>query len=234
MLEVGPLDAFYGDSHIVQQVALAVGDGDGVAVLGRNGVGKSTLFKSIMNAGPRAVGSIRHRGEDITALPGFRRARHGLGLVPEDRRIYPHLTVQENIAMGLNAVRAGVEPYDLAEIFRLFPLLDGLRTRRGFELSGGQQQLLAVARAVIARPDCLLLDEPTEGLAPVIVEALAAQLNAIRRSNGMALLLAEQNVWFARTCTDRLYLLDSGQVVFEGDWAAFDARDDLKRRYLAV
>ncbi len=234
MLEVGPLNAFYGDSHIVQDVTVSIADGEGVAILGRNGVGKTTLFKSIMNGGPRVVGPILHRGEEITTLPSFQRARRGLGLVPEDRRIYPHLTVAENIAMGGHAARPGVAPYSVEDVLALFPMLANLRQRLGFELSGGQQQLLAIARAMLARPEFLLLDEPTEGLAPVIVEQLARQLIAIRRENGTALLVAEQNVRFARLCTERLYLIDSGRVVFDGPWASFDARPDLQQRYLAV
>lgn len=234
MLEVGPLNAFYGDSHIVQNVAITVNESEGVAIVGRNGVGKTTLFKGIMNGGPRVIGSIRHRGEEIAALPGFRRARRGLAFVPEDRRIYPHLTVVENIEMGRHAVRPDVAPSGLDEVLSLFPMLGDLRKRLGFELSGGQQQLLAIARAMFSRPDCLLLDEPTEGLAPVIVEQLARQLLEVRQRNGTALLVAEQNVRFARICTDRLYLIDSGRVVFDGTWAAFDARADLQERYLAI
>lgn len=234
MLEVGPIDAFYGDSYIVQAVRLNVGAGEGVAILGRNGAGKSTTMKAIMAGGPRVVGPIVHRGESIAHLADFARARRGLGLVPEDRRIYPHLTVAENIAMGRHATRPGATPYTLDEIFAFFPALRDLSGRLGFELSGGQQQLLAVARAVVARPDCLLLDEPTEGLAPVLVEALAEQINGIRAADGMALLLTEQNVWFARRSTTRLYLLDSGRVVFGGTWDAFDQRPDLQARYLAV
>lgn len=234
MLDVGPIDAFYGDSYIVQGVRLTVGEGEGVAILGRNGAGKSTTMKAIMAGGPRVVGPVLHRGTSIVHLADYERARRGLGLVPEDRRIYPHLTVAENIAMGRHAARPGTTPYSVDEIFTLFPVLADLSKRLGFELSGGQQQLLAVARAVVARPDCLLLDEPTEGLAPVLVEALARQIEHIRAVDGMALLLTEQNVWFARRSTTRLYLLDSGRVVFEGSWAEFDERPDLQSRYLAL
>ncbi len=234
MLEVGPIDAFYGDSYVVQAVRLSVREGEGVAILGRNGAGKSTTMKAIMAGGPRVVGPMLHRGQAISDLADFERARRGLALVPEDRRIYPHLTVSENIAMGRHAARPGVTPYSLDEIFGFFPLLRDLANRLGFELSGGQQQLLAVARAVVARPDCLLLDEPTEGLAPVLVEALARQINGIRAEDRMALLLTEQNVWFARQSTTRLYLLDSGRVVFEGSWDDFDRRPDLQSRYLAL
>ena len=234
MLEAGPLNLFYGDSHIIQDVSISVADGEGVAILGRNGAGKTTLFKGIMNAGPKAIGPILHRGEDISALPAFARARRGLGLAPEDRRIYPHLTVAENIQMARHAVRPGSATFSLEEVYGFFPMLRDLGHRMGFELSGGQQQVLAIARAIYARPDCLLLDEPTEGVAPVIVQDIARQLAKMRRNNGTTLLLTEQNVWFARACTDRLYLLDSGRIVFEGDWAEFDANPELKLRYLAV
>ncbi len=234
MLEAGPLDLFYGDSHIIQKVSISVANGESVAVLGRNGAGKTTLFKGLMNGGPRVEGAIKHRGDDITDLPAFARARRGIGLVPEDRRIYAHLTVAENIRMGRHAGRPGVAPFELDEVFDFFPMLRELEHRLGFELSGGQQQVLAMARTMYCRPDCMLLDEPTEGLAPVIVQDIAKQLKAMRKTNGTTLLLAEQNIWFARNCTERLYLLDSGRIVFEGDWAAFDAGPELNQRYLAV
>ena len=228
MLDVGPIDAFYGDSHIVQAVALHVAAGEGVAVIGRNGAGKTTVLKSVMNAGPSVRGPVRYDGVDLGAMPPDQRARLGFGLIPEDRRIYAHLTVQENVEMGLHGTQPGTPPWGIDEVMAMFPILEGLRGRRGFELSGGQQQVLAIARAVIARPRLLLLDEPTEGLAPVIVEQLAGRINAIRAQTGVGLLLAEQNVWFARTCTARLYLLDSGRVVFSGSWAEFDADPGLK------
>lgn len=234
MLEVGPLNLFYGDSHIIQDVSISVADGEGVAILGRNGAGKTTLFKGIMNGGPLARGPISHRGSDIVGLPAFARARLGLGLVPEDRRIYRHLTVSENIQMGRHAVRPGTQPYALEEVLEFFPMLRDLKDRQGFELSGGQQQVLAIARTIFSRPDCLLLDEPTEGVAPVIVQDIARQLSLMHKNNGTTLLLTEQNVWFARSCTDRVYLLDSGRIVFSGSWDEFDADAGLKTRYLAV
>jgi ABC-type branched-subunit amino acid transport system ATPase component len=234
MLDAGPLDMFYGDSHIIQGVSVAVKEGEGIAILGRNGVGKSTLLKGLMGGGPTVRGPIRHGGSDIGKMPNFERARLGFGFVPEDRRIYPHLTVAENIEMSGHALRKGASPHTLEEIYGFFPMLRDLAQRLGFELSGGQQQVLAIARAVYARPNCLLLDEPTEGIAPVIVEEIAERLIEMRRASGVTLILAEQNVWFARACTTRLYLLDSGRVVFAGDWAEFDARPELSARYLAV
>ena len=205
-----------------------------VGFVGRNGVGKSTLLKGLMAGGPLVRGPIRHEGAEIGRLSNFERARRGFGFVPEDRRIYPHLTVAENIAMSGHAVRTGAAPHTLDEIYGFFPMLRGLSNRLGFELSGGQQQVLAIARAVYARPGCLLLDEPTEGIAPVIVEEIAERLIEMRRASGLTLVLAEQNVWFARACTTRLYLLDSGRVVFAGSWPEFDAQPELSARYLAV
>ena len=225
---------FYGDSHIIQSVSIAVETGEGIAILGRNGVGKTTLLKGLMSGGPKVHGPIRHEGVDISKLSCFERARRGLGLVPEDRRIYPHLTVAENIAMGRHAVRPGSEPHTLEEIYNFFPMLRGLANRLGFELSGGQQQVLAIARAIYARPSCLLLDEPTEGIAPVIVEEITELLVNMRRTSGVTLILTEQNIRFARACTTRLYLLDSGCVMFGGNWSEFDSRPELSARYLAV
>lgn len=234
MLEVKSLEAFYGDSHIVQSASFQVGQGEGVAILGRNGAGKSTILKSIMNAGPRIEGKISFAGQALGDMPFFRRARLGLGLVPEDRRIYPHLTVLENIAMARHAARDGVAPYAPEDMIARFSMLEGLEERFGFQLSGGQQQLLAVARTMLARPQCLLLDEPTEGLAPVIVERLADDIRRLRERDGMSLLLTEQNVWFSRHCTERCIVIDSGRIVFSGAWSEFDDNKDIQNRYLAV
>ncbi|MDX5501638.1 MAG: ABC transporter ATP-binding protein [Rhodobacterales bacterium] len=234
MLEVRALNAFYGDSHILHDVALTVGEGEGVAILGRNGAGKSTLLKSIMNAGTRISGEILLDGQSLTGVPFFRRARMGLGIVPEDRRIFPHLTVRENIAMARHAAGPGRPPYTPEEMIDLFGMLKGLEARMGTQLSGGQQQLLAIARTVLSRPRLLLLDEPTEGLAPVIVEQLANDIRQLRAHDRGALLLTEQNVWFSRQCTERCLVIDSGQIVFSGTWEAFDADPSVQNKYLAV
>jgi len=234
MLEVAGLHAWYGDSHVLQGVELSVGDGARVAVVGRNGAGKSTLFKSVLNAGPRIEGRVAFDGHDLGTLAAFRRARLGLSLVPEDRRIFPHLTVLENLSITRHAAIAGRDSLPPTELLTAFPMLGPLTRRLGTQLSGGQQQMLAVARGFLPRPRLLLLDEPTEGLAPVIVQQLARAVVDLCAANGTALLLSEQNLWFARHCTDRVHVLDSGRVVFEGDWAAFDAQPEIKNRYLAV
>ena len=234
VLKIDRIDAFYGDSQILHQVSLAVADGERVAVVGRNGAGKSTLFKSIMNAGPRVRGQVNWNGDDLGSMPSYKRARRGLALVPEDRRIFGHVTVLENIAMsryGANGEGGALAPESVIE---RFPMLVPIKDRLGGQLSGGQQQMVAVARAIAARPRLMMLDEPTEGLAPVIIEQLARDVLAVCKENGAGLLLSEQNLWFARQCTDRLYVIDTGRIMFEGDWAALDSNADIKQRYLAL
>jgi ABC-type branched-subunit amino acid transport system ATPase component len=234
MLEVSRLEAFYGDSQILHGIDITVQPGERVSVLGRNGAGKSTLMKSVMNGGPRVRGNVRWGGRDLDGLPGYARTRLGLSFVPEDRRIFPHLTVVENLKVAAHAAPAGRRPATPEAMIRQFPMLEPLRTRFGGQLSGGQQQLLAVARGLLPMPHMLLLDEPTEGLAPIIVQQMSESINAICRERRLALLLSEQNLWFARRCTERVHVLDTGRIVFSGDWAEFDARPEIKNRHLAV
>lgn len=232
LLRVTDLNAWYDGSHVLQSTALHVGVGECVALLGRNGAGKSTLMKSLLNAGPRVTGAVHFAGRTVDRLPPEDRARDGLMLVPEDRRIYVNITVEENIRLGRYAA-GDRTPLTLDDIWRLFPLLEPLKERLGYQLSGGQQQLVAVARGALARPRLLVLDEPVEGLAPVVVQEMARDIRGLRET-GMAMLISEQNLSFARACTDRLYLIDSGRIVFDGSWEAFDADPGLKDRYLAV
>jgi branched-chain amino acid transport system ATP-binding protein len=229
MLRVTELDAFYGDSHILHGISLHVSPGGRMALLGRNGAGKSTLLKSIMNAGPRIQGHVVFDNTDLARLPTFRRARLGLCLVPEDRRIFAHMTVLENIRFAMPDRTASAEA-----VLANFPMLAELGARLGGQLSGGQQQMLAMARAVAARPRLLLLDEPTEGLAPVIVEQMAADVSALAARESLTLLICEQNIWFARACTDRVTIIDSGSIVFAGDWNDFERNEEIAHRYLAV
>lgn len=234
LLDVRNCDAFYGDSHILHSVSLEIAAGSGVAVVGRNGAGKSTLFKSILAAGPKVEGSIMLNGQPLATLPSHRRAALGISLVPEDRRIFPHISVEENLRFARPAARPGQAPLDTTEIAELFPQLAGLMDRRGYQLSGGQQQLLAVARGLVPQPLLLLLDEPTEGLAPLIVKELGDQIARVRSQKKFGLLLAEQNVNFARRCTEKVYVIDTGRIVFAGGWSNFDADADLVTRHLAV
>lgn len=233
MLNVAGLDAFYDDSHIVHGATLRADTG-GVALLGRNGAGKSTFLKSIMGAGPRTSGVIEFDNGSIAELPVHKRVRRGLALVPEDRRIFPHITVRENLELARAAASPAMGAHPVEWAFRTFPLLEPLRDRLGFQLSGGQQQVLAVARGLIVRPKMLLLDEPTEGLAPVIVEQLAERVRSVVAEEGTRLLLAEQNIRFARQCTSHVYIIDAGVIVFSGSWSEFEARADVRERYLGV
>lgn len=232
LLKAQGLNAWYGGSHVLQDAGLEIAEGESVALLGRNGAGKSTLMKSLLDAGPRVAGEVRFGGQSFAGVAVEKRARDGLILVPEDRRIYADITVEENILLGRYAA-GNRKPMTLQEIWQLFPLLEPLKSRQGYQLSGGQQQLVAVARGAIARPRLLVLDEPVEGLAPVVVQDMARDIARLR-GTGMSLLISEQNLSFARACTERLYLIDSGRIVFGGTWAAFDADPALKEKYLAV
>lgn len=234
MLELDRINAFYGQAHILHDISLRLGEGERVAVVGRNGAGKSTLLKSIMNAEPVVRGEVRLDGKPLGRTSASDRVRLGMALVPEDRRIFTHITVRENIRLAQHGTERKEGLPTIDEVIDKFPLLKDLVDRMGGQLSGGQQQVLAVARAIAARPRLMLLDEPTEGLAPVIVEDLAEKIVEACEAYGIALLLAEQNLWFARQCASRVMLLDSGTLVFSGDWAEFDASSDLVERYLAV
>lgn len=233
MLEVKGLDAFYGDAHILHDVHLKVGGGQHVALLGRNGAGKSTFLKSVMNAGPSTRGEVRFEDQPLDSLPVHKRARLGIALVPEDRQIFHHLSVVENIAMARYG-QAGREALTPQQIIERFSMLKPLVARYGGQLSGGQQQLLAIARAFAGGPRLLFLDEPTEGLAPIIVEQMAGEILAICNESGAALLLCEQNIWFSRACTDYVYIIDTGRVVFHGSWDQFDANPEITQKYLSV
>jgi ABC-type branched-subunit amino acid transport system ATPase component len=234
LLEVRQIDAYYGQAHVLHQASLEIGERGRVALVGRNGAGKSTLLKSVLNAGPRVRGAIEFRGKPLLGARIYEAVRTGVMLVPEDRRILPHLTVRENIQLARHAAPAGRRPLSPEEIFDRIPLLRPLAERFGTQLSGGQQQMLAVARAVAARPYLMLLDEPTEGLAPIIVDQLADIVRKACEEDNIALLLCEQNLRFARKCTDYVYIIDSGRIVFEGDWPKFRESGDITRRYLAV
>jgi len=234
MLEVRNLHAAYGDSRVLFGLDLRVPRGAGVALLGRNGAGKSTLMKALLDAGPASTGDITLQGRALAGLGTEQRARLGLTLVPEDRRIFPNLTVRQNLELAHHALAGQRNALPVDEMGRLFPLLPPLLERLGYQLSGGQQQLVAVVRGLMASPTLLLLDEPAEGLAPKLAMDLAQEVRRAREKLGLSVLVAEQNVAYARQCTEYVYLMDSGKLVFQGDWAAFDAQPDLKTRYLAV
>lgn len=234
MLSIKNLYAYYGGGEALHGISLDAPANSRIAVLGRNGAGKTTLLKSIMNAGPTTTGTIEWQGRDLGNMDAFRRARLGLTLVPEDRRIFPHLTVRENLEIARYATSQDRPAPSLDEIIGRFGMLSNLQERMGIHLSGGQQQMVAVARGFAASPTHLLLDEPTEGLAPVIVQQLAREVRAACEARSTGLLLCEQNLWFARQCTDYVYVIDNGVIVFDGDWSTFMQREDIRTRYLAL
>ncbi len=234
MIAAEDINAFYGPSHILFDLSFSMAASERVAVVGRNGAGKSTLLKSLMNAGPRVVGEVSWHGKSLGRSAAFKRARMGLQLVPEDRRIYHHLTVRENVRIAGHARPASAPRLDPDAVIAQFPMLVPLKDRMGFQLSGGQQQILAIARAVAASPTIMLLDEPTEGVAPAIVEDMVGTIRGLCDDNGMGLLLCEQNLWFARQLTDRIVVMDTGRIAFDGTWQDFAARPEIKETHLAL
>ena len=229
MLELTDIHSYYGKSHVLEGVSLRVGEGELVTLLGRNGAGKTTTLKSIMGLVDTPAGSISLRGTPLLGQAPFQIARQGVALVPEHRGIFSILSVEENLQI---AVRRGSR-WQMADIFRWFPRLEERRRNRGNALSGGEQQMLAIARALLNDPQILLLDEPTEGLAPVIVDEIVKILKAIR-CEGLSVLLVEQNLRVCEEVADRHYILEQGQIVYTG--SADDFRDDpaVRDRYLAL
>jgi len=231
MLAVSELNHYYGGSHTLRDVGFAVPGGSCTALLGRNGVGKSTLLKCIMGVLPVRSGVIRFNGEDITGLPPHARARRGIAYVPQGREIFPRLTVEENLLTGFSASmkRAALIP---DEIYGMFPVLKEMRHRRGGDLSGGQQQQLAIARALLTRPKLLILDEPTEGIQPSIIKDIERVIRSLAQDGDMAILLVEQYYDFARSLADHYVVMTRGAVVQSG--AGRDMEANRVRNLLAV
>ena len=215
MLEVSRLDAFYGSSHILFGVELSVGAGEVVVLLGRNGAGKTTTLKSIMGVLATRSGSIRFGGREIVALESDEICRLGMGYVPEDCRVFRGLSVQENLEAGRRPAAAGRESWDEQRIFQLFPDLQKFLARRADSLSGGQQRMLAIARTLMGNPTLLLIDEPSEGLAPLVVKEMLEQLTKLKQT-GVTILLSEQNLKFALQLADRVYIIEKGAIRYEG------------------
>jgi branched-chain amino acid transport system ATP-binding protein len=231
LLLVRELDAWYGPAQCLFGVSFAVETGEAVVLLGRNGAGKSTTLKAIMGLEVRRQGDIRFGGARIDKLPAHRIAQLGLGYVPEDRRIFAGLTVRENLTVGRQAPRRGIA-WSEEELFRLFPNLAAMPDRLGGHMSGGEQQMLTIARTLMGNPRCILLDEPSEGLAPVILDGIVEALVELKR-RGVALLLSEQNLRFARRIAERALIIESGVLRYDGTIAELDASPALKDRYLA-
>jgi branched-chain amino acid transport system ATP-binding protein len=238
LLEVQELSAWYGAAQILFDVDLQVGRGEVVALMGRNGAGKSTTMKSLMGLVDRRRGSIRFLGRDISLSPSHEIASLGLGFVPEDRRIFTDLTVLENLEVGRQRARqwpdASAAPHWTPQrLFALFPNLGAMPHRLGGRMSGGEQQMLTVARTLMGNPFLVLLDEPSEGVAPVIVEQMADMIVALKEQ-GVSILLSEQNLHFASLVCDRAYVLEKGQIRFEGTMAELEASQDVRDAYLGV
>lgn len=233
LLVVRGLNAWYGRAHVLFDVDLEIGDGEVVALMGRNGAGKSTTMKSIMGLLPSRSGEITLAGQRIDSLDPFRINRAGIGYVPEDRRIFTELTVLENLDVGRRPPRPGAPSWTTERLFELFPNLGGMPDRPGGRMSGGEQQMLSVARTLMGNPRLVLLDEPSEGVAPVIVEQMAEMIVELKKQ-GLSVLLSEQNVPFASAVSDRAYVLEKGQVRFAGTMDELDASEAVRRQYLAV
>jgi branched-chain amino acid transport system ATP-binding protein len=231
MLVVRGLNAYYGKSHILQGVNLDVGSGEVVSLLGRNGVGRSTTVKAIMGE-VAPVGSIRFRGHEIAGLPSYRIARLGLGYVPENRDIFPRLTVRQNLTLGLkHAKRPG--KWRIEDMLAMFPNLEARADTPAGVLSGGEKQMLAICRTLIGDPALIMIDEPTEGLAPLIVMRVAGLLSEIAR-RGVAILLVEQKLTIALEISARVYVMGHGAIVFEGSPGALKANEMVRREWLEV
>jgi branched-chain amino acid transport system ATP-binding protein len=234
LLSVEDVHTYYGEAHILQGVSIGVGEGEVVTLIGRNGAGKTTTLRSIMGIARPRRGAIRLGGEDLTRLPTHEIVRRGIAWVPEERRVLPNLTVLENLRLGVLGARgADGAAARLEEAFALFPRLRERIDHRGRQLSGGEQQMLAIARGLVARPRVMLVDEPTEGLAPPLVQSLTEILRRINR-NGTTVLLVEQTLEVALALSNRLYVMDQGRIQFEGTPAALAADPTVQQRFLGV
>lgn len=222
LLQVQGLQAGYGGAQVLFGLDLAVARGEVVALMGRNGAGKSTTLKALMGLLPGTRGMVRFEGRDISRLAPYQRARLGLGFVPEDRRIFTELSVLQNLETGRQPPRAGAPHWNPQALFALFPNLGAMQDRAGGRMSGGEQQMLTIARTLMGNPHLLLLDEPSEGVAPVIVEQMAQMILKLKQA-GTAILLCEQNFHFAQLVSDRAYLLDLGHVRQQGSLASLQA-----------
>jgi len=233
MLEITGLHAHYGRAHILDDVAFSVAAGEVVVLLGRNGAGKSTTMKAVMGLVPPSAGSVRFEGREIAGHPPFRIARGGIGYVPEERRIFTDLTVLENLDVGRQPPRTGMRPWDPARLFELFPSLGAMRDRPGGRMSGGEQQMLTIARTLMGNPRLVLLDEPSEGLAPVIIERMVHAIAALK-AEGLSILLSEQNLHFARLVSDRAVIIEKGRIRWAGTLTALMQADEVREQYLSV
>jgi branched-chain amino acid transport system ATP-binding protein len=236
LLEVKGLNTYYGDSHALQDMSLAVDQGELVALLGRNGMGKSTTLKSIMGLVKPRSGTILYKGKDVAGYPPFKVAKSGIGYVPEERRIFPTLSVLDNLAMGIKGGRidkGNPNAWTVERIFKHFPSLEARCRSKGAHLSGGEQQMLSVGRALMGNPDLILVDEPTEGLAPLMVKEVRDMLEGINKT-GVSILLVEHNYKVAVSLARRVYLMKKAQLAFAGTVEELAAQHEIREKYLEV
>ena len=231
MLEVKEIHTYYGTSHILFGISLSVKLGEAVCLLGRNGAGKTTTFRSIIGLTPPKAGSIKFKAQEIVGKPPYRIAQMGIGFVPDTRRIFPDLTVRQNILVARREREGAV--WNLQSIYALFPRLVNLDTHMGTQLSGGEQQMLTIARTLMTNPNLLLLDEPGEGLAPLVIKALEQQLGEIKRL-GLTLLICEHNVGLATNLSDRGYVIDKGAIRYQGTIEELQKNEEVRKKYLML
>ena len=230
MLEVNDIHTYYGRSHILQGVSINLQKGEVICLLGRNGAGKTTTLRSIMGFTPPRKGSVKFEGADLAKMPPYEICRLGIGYVPQDRRIFPTLSVEDNLEVVERKVEGG---WTVEKIFCTFPILEPLKSRKGRHLSGGEQQILAVARPLMTNPKLLLLDEPSEGLAPLVVSAIEELVESII-SSGISVILAEQNMRFAMNIAQRGYIIDKGRIHHQGNIEELKEDKEIIGKYLAV
>lgn len=233
LLEVENIYTSYGLSRVLFGISLNIDEGEVVALLGRNGVGKTTTLRSIMGLTPPHTGSVKWRGMEISGLPSYQIARLGIGFVPEDRRIFSDLAVWENLDVAIKVTNPKEQKWTLERVFELFPDLAKLSNRRGGNLSGGEQQMLTIARTLMGNPKLCLLDEPSEGLAPIVVHHLAEQIKKLK-TEGLTILLSEQNSEFALDLSDRAYILEKGEIRYHGSVEDIIKDEDLCRSFLTI
>jgi len=233
ILEVDKINTYYGSSHILFDVSLGIERGEVVVVLGRNGAGKTTTLKSIMGLVPPQTGIITFKGIRVERLPSYRIARMGMGFVPEDRIIFPDLTVRENLEIAQKANPEGETAWTAEKIFFFFPVLEKFQKRSGGTLSGGEQQMLTIARTLMGNPELLLLDEPVEGLAPLVVRMFGEIIHQIK-NQGVTLLVSEQNVKFSLKIANKVYIIDKGTIRYQGSVEELRENEEVKKKYLAV
>lgn len=233
LLEVDGIDTFYGKSHVLHGVSLKVEDGQVVALLGKNGVGKTTTLRSIMGLTPPRRGAIRFKGDAIQGTKPFEVARAGIGFVPEDRAIFPDISVLDNLEIAAKARLDGTRAWSLEKVFKYFPVLELKRENRGKNLSGGEQQMLTIARTLMGNPELVLLDEPCEGLSPLIVSEIFHLIKNLKENEGVTILIAEQNVKFCMKVADWGYLLEKGIIKHSASMESINCDPEIQMKYLA-